>query len=76
MSAKIAIHSLQTAQIIGSNPIQFATLKQNKISIKVLFKYVNYGNIFLFDLVIKLPYNMKIKKYIIKIKKVSSHLIS
>lgn len=48
---------------------QIFLLPTNKVFIKVLFQYLDYTNLFLFDFIIKLPKNFSINKYIIKMVK-------
>ena len=57
---RMRIYTLQKAQI--------ATLKQNKAFIKVSTKYVNYTNLFSFNLAMKLPENTSINENFIKVK--------
>ena len=57
-SAKITIHPAQAAQIAG--------LKQDEASTGVLPKYVDYANVFLFDLAMELPENTSINKHAIE----------
>lgn len=45
-----------------------ATLKKDKASINEKLKYANYGDVFLFELVIELPENTGINKYNIKLE--------
>ena len=65
----IAVYSLLSAYINVSNLVQIAALYQNKALIEVLPKYVNYTDIFLFDLVIELLENRNINKYAIELQK-------
>lgn len=43
---QIFIYLLKIAYIIGNNLMQVASLKQDKVSIKILIKYLNFSNIF------------------------------
>ena len=60
MEVVLGIHPSQAAQI--------TTLKQDETLIKVLSKYANYANVFLFDLAIKLSKNTGINKYAIELQ--------
>lgn len=66
---KITIHILQIAQMLGSNFIQVATLKQENISTKILNKYLDFLNRFLKKEVLVLPKQKNLNKYTIKLKK-------
>lgn len=59
-SAKMAIYSSRAAQI--------AALKYDEALTKVQPKYIDYANIFSFDLAIELPENIDINKQAIKLK--------
>ena len=59
--AEMIIYLLQKAQI--------ASLKQNENSIEVLSKYINYADVFSFDLAMKLLKNTGINKHAIKLQK-------
>ena len=58
--AGMVIHLLQEAQI--------SALIQDKAPIKVLPKYANYADVFLFDLVMELPKNTGINKHAIELQ--------
>ena len=58
--AEMIMHPSQTAQI--------ATLKQDKTLTKVLSKYVDYANVFSFDLAMELFENTGISKDVIKLQ--------
>lgn len=62
---KMTICLSQVAQLCNDYPVQVAVLQQNKSSIKILPKYVDYANMFLFDLVLELPKNIDINEYAI-----------
>lgn len=59
--ANMIIYLLKTVQI--------TILKQDKTLINILSKYINYANIFLFDLIIKLSKKTSINKNTIQLKK-------
>ena len=63
------IHLLQAVQFFNNNLIQIAALQQDQAPTKVLPKYTNYAEKFLFDLAIKLPENSSINEYSIKLIK-------
>ena len=48
--AKMTIYPSQVAQVIGDNHVQIAALQQNQALITVLSKYIDYADVFLFDL--------------------------
>ena len=52
-----------------SRAAQIAALKQDETFIKVSSKYTNYADVFSFDLAIKLPENIGINNYAIKLEK-------
>ena len=64
--ARMMIHFLQQASI--------AALKQNEALTKVSSKYLDYANIFSFDLTMELPENISINYHTIKLQKVKQPL--
>lgn len=66
--AEALIHSLQATQI--------DILQQNISIIKILAGYIDYANVFSFDLVMEMPENTNINKYAIKLVETSSYLTS
>lgn len=67
--SKIAIYPLLTAQIFGSNPIQIAALKQNKVPTKILNKYFDFVEVFFKEKTLVLPKQTNFNKHITKLKK-------
>ena len=59
-SARIIMHPSRAAQI--------AALEQNEALTKVSFKYINYADIFSFDLAMGLPVNTGINKHAIELQ--------
>lgn len=54
-------------QVYRSYQTQFRLLLANKAPIKVPFKYLDYADVFLFDLKIKLSENTSINEYAIEL---------
>lgn len=67
--AKTIIYPLQTTLIINDDLLQVAALFQDETFIKVLHKYPDYANIFLYNLLMKLSENIGINKHAIEQKK-------
>ena len=60
-SVRIIIYSSQAAQI--------AALKQDEVLSKVLSKYIDYADVFSFNVAMELPENTGINKHIIELQK-------
>lgn len=65
----VATLSASEIKVHSSCKIQFRLLLADKALIKILSKYLDYTNIFLFDLLMELLKNTNINKYIIKLVK-------
>lgn len=56
-ATKMSIHFLQISQITGSKTIQVVVLQKDEVFIKILLKYADHTDLFLFKLTIKLSEN-------------------
>ena len=65
---KITIHPSQTAQILGSNAVQIAALKQNKASIEVPTKYSDFSDVFLETEALVLPERIDLNEHAIELE--------
>ncbi len=65
----ITLSATLTMQVYFSYQTQIKLLLANKVSIEVLFKYLDYIDIFLFHLIMELPKNTSINKHTIKLVK-------
>ncbi len=63
----VAALSAPPMQVHSSHLTQLGLLLANKSSIKVLPKYLDYADVFLFDLAIELFKNIGMNKYTIKL---------
>ncbi len=61
------LSAIPVMQVYLFGQAQVGLLLADKASIKVFSKYLNYANIFIFDLIIKLLKNTGINKYVIKL---------
>lgn len=66
--AKIKIHFLQAVLITNKDSMQVAALQQNKAYIKVQIEYLDFADIFSFELKIKQLKNSGINKHFIELK--------
>lgn len=66
--ATLKVTEIDDMVIHPSSAVQLATLQSDKVSSKISTKYVDYANIFLFDLIIEISENTNINKYIIKLE--------
>ena len=64
----MTIYFSQAAQIFDDNCMQIVAIQQKQISTKVLSKYTDYANVFLFNLAINLSENTGINKHVIKLE--------
>lgn len=65
----IAALSVLAMQVYPSCQVQLGLLLANKAPIKVPFEYLDYADVCLFNLVMKLPENTDINKHTIKLVK-------
>lgn len=65
-ASKITITFFQIMQLINNNFMQILTLQKDKALTKILFKYLNYADVTLFDLVMELLKHTDINKYAIE----------
>lgn len=68
-ASKIWIYPSRGTQIIVDKPVQIPALKQDEAFSKILAKYYDFIDVFLFELAMKLPENISINKHAIKLKK-------
>lgn len=66
--AGMTIHSFQVVQV-GSEQVQVAILKQNKASIEVPAKYLDFLDIILVEKVLVLLKQIEFNEYVIKLEK-------
>ena len=66
--SQMTIYSSRAAQIIGSNPVQVAALKQNKAPTKVPTKYSDFADIFSEEKALVLPERTDLNEHAIELK--------
>lgn len=69
VSTEMTIHFSHAVLIINKDFVHIAALQQNKASIKILTKYLDFTAIFLFELTMELLENTGIKKHGIELEK-------
>lgn len=68
MTFVVHVLALETMTIHPSWIGQIVALQYDKASTEILAKYSDYANVFSFDLVMELPENMGMNKYVIEFK--------
>ena len=64
----MTIHLSRTAQVIGSNPVQVAALKQNKAPIEVPTEYSDFADVFSEEKALVLPEQTGLNEHAIELE--------